>query len=203
MPRSYRPHDRDDQSGPHHQQSLPEVELEILRGRARRRFRPVEGPAFLIGTALDSDLVLGDPQFPDAHSYILVSAEGVGVRWLGVGPALSIDGHRVLDRAMLRNGDLLETGPYQFRVIIRERKRGSRPARSSKPLGSLSISENEAVEHGSYAAGEVEDLLSDIRQTFAAIAERPIPAGRSRAAAETAMPWRFFSGRITRRRCGA
>ena len=104
---------------------------------------------------------------------------------------------------MLRDGDLLETGPYQFRVIIRQRKRGSRPGRSSKPIGSLTAAENESVEHGSYAAGEVEDLLSDIRRTFAAIVERPIPAGRPRSTAETAMPWRFFSGRITRRRCGA
>jgi hypothetical protein len=181
---------------------LPEVELEILRGRARRRFRPVSGPAFLIGTAPDSDLVLGDPQFPDAHCYLLVSTAGVGVRWLGIGPALSVDGRPVMDRAPLDDGDLLETGPYQFRVIIRHRGRATRPAWSSKSLKREPAVETDSVSCESYAAGEVEDLLSDIRQSFAGIGAY-FTATRSRPAPETAMPWRFFSGRITRRRCGA
>ena len=171
MPRSYRPNDRHDPSGPHVQKNLPRVELEILRGRARRRFRPVAGPAFLIGAAPDSDLVLGDPQFPDAHSYILVSAAGVGVRWLGLGPTLSIDGRRVMERATLHDGDLIETGPYEFRVLIRRPLRGKRPG-TSPTLQLAPATESDTCEYGSYAAGEIEDLLGDIRQSFAAISAR-------------------------------
>ena len=44
---------------------LPTVELEIMRGQARRRVRRVAAPIFLIGTANDCDLVLGDPRFPE------------------------------------------------------------------------------------------------------------------------------------------
>ena len=47
-------------SGPHFRARLPRVEIEILRGRARDLVREVTFPVFLIGTADDCDLVLGD-----------------------------------------------------------------------------------------------------------------------------------------------
>jgi hypothetical protein len=97
---------------------LPEVELTILRGRAQNLVRPVKAPAFLIGSATDCDLVLGDSRFPDAHSYLLLSPSEVGVRWLGFGPQVAINGE-LIEKAALCDGDHLQMGPYEFRVSIR------------------------------------------------------------------------------------
>lgn len=97
---------------------LPHVELTILRGRAQNLVRPVSVPAFLIGSATDCDLVLGDSQFPEAHSYLLLSPSQVGVRWLGFGPQVAVNGE-LIEKAPLRDGDHLRMGPYEFRVSIR------------------------------------------------------------------------------------
>lgn len=96
---------------------LPVVELEITRGQARRRVRKVEVPVFLIGTADDCDLVLGDPQFPEVHSYLFLSAEGVWIRRLGSEPAISVEG-RLVKSAQLCDGDHMRMGAYEFRVSI-------------------------------------------------------------------------------------
>ncbi len=100
------------------QRDLPHVELTILRGRAQNLVRPVSVPAFLIGSATDCDLVLGDSRFPEAHSYLLLSPSEVGVRWLGFGPQVAVNGGLV-EKAPLRDGDHLRMGPYEFRVSVR------------------------------------------------------------------------------------
>ena len=97
---------------------LPSVELEILRGRAQNRVRPEKVPAFLIGSATDCDLVLGDNRFPEAHSYLLLSPSEVALRWLGVGPQVAVNGESV-QKARLCDGDHLRMGPYEFRISIR------------------------------------------------------------------------------------
>jgi hypothetical protein len=105
--------------GPHFQHRLPEVSLEIVRGAAQRRMRPVRTPVYLIGSASDCDLVLGDPVFPAVHTYLYVTAAGVSVRHIGEGPKLHlnqqpVEGGRVVD------GDRLRLGAYEFAVHIRD-----------------------------------------------------------------------------------
>lgn len=102
-------------------QDLPapqSIELEIVRGAARHTRRPVVGKVFLIGSACDCDLVLGDEQFPDAYAYLFVQDGEVTVRHLGSGPAVLVGGERVQARR-LSDGDVLECGPYAFRLVIR------------------------------------------------------------------------------------
>jgi hypothetical protein len=94
------------------------VELEIVRGRARRRRRPIAVPAYLIGRAEDCDLVLADERFPEAFAYILVRGQQVLLRHLGFAPVMTVNG-QVVTQVRLQNGDLLDTGPYEFRVHIR------------------------------------------------------------------------------------
>src|SRR5262245_27388819 len=98
--------------------TLPKVELEITRGRARRRIRPIDGLAFLIGAAEDNDLVLADPQFPESHSYLLRSPLGLTLCWLGEGPEITVDAAPVLSTALVPDGARLRTGPYEFRVRL-------------------------------------------------------------------------------------
>jgi len=97
----------------------PSVALEITRGRVQQRLRPVRGRVFLIGTASDCDLVLGDLTFPEAFAYLFVQGTKVTIRRLGAGPELLVSGERV-DSAELLHGDLLEFGPFALRVVIED-----------------------------------------------------------------------------------
>ena len=96
----------------------PRVELEIVRGRARNKRRPVAGKAYLIGAAEDCDLVLGDPQFPQVAAYVLRGPQGVSIRWLGVGPELTINGQVATESTVVADQDLVRMGPYEFRFHI-------------------------------------------------------------------------------------
>jgi hypothetical protein len=95
----------------------PRVLLEIRRGAVRHRLRPVTGPVYLIGASAECDLVLGDPQFPEIHAYLLVSDEEVLLRYLGIGPEITVDG-RPVQAVQLLDGDRLRTGPFEFRLHI-------------------------------------------------------------------------------------
>ena len=97
------------------------VALEILRGRAKQRLRPVTVPVFLIGAADDCDLVLADDLFPDVHTYLYVTARGVTLRQLGLQPPLYVNGEKS-EVAALRNGETFRLGSsYEFRVHIEHR----------------------------------------------------------------------------------
>ncbi len=104
-------------SGSIHGTSLPQVALEITRGRARERKREVRSRAFLIGSAPDSDLVLGDARFDELYSYVMLRPDRVTIRRLGVGPDLCV-GDEVASVAALEHGDRLRLGPFEFRVGI-------------------------------------------------------------------------------------
>jgi predicted component of type VI protein secretion system len=111
-------------------QSVAPVELEILRGHARQRRRPVNVPVFLIGTAEDCDLVLGDPAIPEVHTYLYLKADDVTIRTLGAAPQLEVEGIAV-ETARLRDGDRFAIGPFAFRVHIGADEDFSRPVPSS------------------------------------------------------------------------
>jgi hypothetical protein len=89
--------------------------LEITRGQARQRLRPVRERVFLIGTASDCDLVLGDLSFPEAYAYLFVAGERVTIRRLGSGPPLFVCGEEV-ETAELFRGDAVTFGPFELRL---------------------------------------------------------------------------------------
>jgi hypothetical protein len=98
-------------------QPKPRVTLEITRGKVQQRIRPIQGKVFLIGTASDCDLVLGDLSFPEVYAYLFVDASKIVIRRLGSGPALSISGERT-DKAELFQGDEIRFGPFELRVVV-------------------------------------------------------------------------------------
>ena len=116
---------RQSQQGPHFLPQLPQVDLEIVRGKASRRIREVSPPVFLIGAAEDCDLVLGDVRFPEAYAYLYVTVRGVSVRYLGDGPELNVNGE-LTESALLADGDILELGAYEFQLHIQDRSPRSR-----------------------------------------------------------------------------
>lgn len=118
MTRPIRRHGAHSFSRPHRPPVLPQVELQITRGRARNSVRSITGLAFLIGAADDNDLVLADEQFPDSHSYLLRSPLGLMLCWLGEGPEITVDAEPVLSSAAVPDGARLRTGPYEFRLRV-------------------------------------------------------------------------------------
>jgi hypothetical protein len=93
------------------------VELEIVRGQAQQRRRPVAGPAFLMGTSCECDLVLSGAQFSEVYACFLVHPGEVTMRQVGEGPAILING-RPTSVANLRDGDRISAGPFEFVVRI-------------------------------------------------------------------------------------
>jgi hypothetical protein len=93
------------------------VGLEIVRGQAQQRRRPVDGPAFLIGSSCECDLVLSAAQFAEVYACLVVRPSSVTVRQVGEGPPILINGRSTAD-AKLRDGDRLVAGPFEFIVHI-------------------------------------------------------------------------------------
>lgn len=145
--------------------------LEIVRGQARRMFRPLSGPVFMIGTAADCDLVLADPEFPETFLYLYLKAGQVTIRRLGVGPELFVD-EMETDSADLRVGSLLEFGPYAFRLAV-ETSDDAGPDRG--PDGPDDGNDDEPFLAADYSAWEFDEttaldkvraLLADVRASL-------------------------------------
>lgn len=118
------PSDSKFNSSQHHGYDVPlaqDVELVITRGRARNRVRAVASPVFMIGTAPDCDLVLGDDRFPEVHAYLLLGHGPILLRWLGIDPEITVNGAQV-DHVSLKDMDRIRTGPYEFLVRIGTQK---------------------------------------------------------------------------------
>jgi len=148
---------------------LPNVQLEIIRGLARHRIRPVRVPVFLIGSADDCDLVLGDPDFPEVHTYLFVTAGGVSARHLGAGAPLLVDG-RIVRSAVLHDGDVLASGPYEFRIRIdspQPDSSGDRRIDSGRPLRESARSlPRRSASSSSPGLAQAQVLLRDIRSVL-------------------------------------
>ena len=91
----------------------PRLTLEICRGRTRFPQRPVTGPRFFIGSGTGCDLRLGGGLLPVVHSFIQTRGNEVWLEAVAADPPLLINGH-VTRGEWLRDGDLLEIGPFQL-----------------------------------------------------------------------------------------
>src|SRR5438552_194484 len=121
--------DRYSSPEPHILPLAPRVALEITRGRVQQRIRPVRGRVFLIGTASDCDLVLGDFAFPEAYAYLFVQNSKIAIRWLGSGPELMVSGE-IIESAELQDSDRITFGPFEMRVVIEDAAHRPAPAES-------------------------------------------------------------------------
>lgn len=108
-----------------HREYETRVQLTIQKGRAKNLIRDVVGPVFTLGTDHTCDMVLGDDQFPDVHSYVCIREGVVSLRHLGQGPPVTVNG-RSVRWGELRDGDRIRTGSYEFRVSVK-RELATRP----------------------------------------------------------------------------
>jgi hypothetical protein len=155
--------DRQSRPQPHLLPAAPRVAVEILRGRVRQRIRELSSKVYLLGTASDCDLVLGDEQFPEAYAYIFVAGLAIKIRRLGTGPELIVNEEQV-ESSELSHGDVVEMGPFSLRVIVDHPPRRNSDPDSSRPLDFSPGSDSGEAD----AIDEIQSLLADIRQTLAA-----------------------------------
>lgn len=160
------------------------VLLEIRRGAARHKLRPVAGPVYLIGRSDGCDLVLADPQFPEIHAYLLISEGRVLIRRLGEGPEITVDG-RPIEAAELFNGDRLRTGPFEFRLHLDASPDGpdgkAAEDRKPQPVRRTRVTRETPLE-------AVRALLADVRALLASAGQHSAPpaAQVQRGASSTA-----------------
>ena len=155
MPQAHLALDPDDRPA-----NLPQVDLEIVRGRAKNKLRPVSVPAFLIGSAADCDLVLGDSRFPEVYAYLLLKPTGVFVRHLGFVPEMTLNG-RMIASSALADGDHIRSGPYEFRIHIWDDSDDDWIKQARDELGAT-----EPMDLDENGYDEVKELLSDIRTSL-------------------------------------
>ena len=155
--------DRHSLPSPHSFAIGPQVSLEITRGRVQQRIRYVKGRVFLIGSANDCDLVLGDLQFPEAYAYLFVKGSELTIRRLGVGPELVVCGERV-QSVELFHGDRVAFGPFEFEVRIDEPSGGRRKLHRIGAGPGFPFEDVDEVETD--GADQVSLLLSDIRRAL-------------------------------------
>lgn len=156
--------DRHSLPTPHSFAIGPQVSLEITRGRVQQRIRHVRSRVFLIGSATDCDLVLGDLQFPEAYAYLFVSGSEVTIRRLGAGPELQVCGERS-ESSELFHGDRVAFGPFEFQVRIDEPSGCRRPTFHSG-TDAFELDDDEGPGFGENGKDEVHLLLSDIRRAL-------------------------------------
>lgn len=109
--------------------------LVIERGDANQTVRPIQRPVYVIGTASDCDMVLGDPQFSDYHAYIYVRDEIITLRHLGAAPEVTVNG-RVVRWGELKHMDRMRFGPYQLQLRLRPSLKLPLPAKQ-KPTSMI------------------------------------------------------------------
>jgi hypothetical protein len=117
-------------------------------------------PAYLIGRAEDCDLVIGDDRFPDAYAYLLVRGRQLVLRHLGFAPELRVNG-KSATQLPLCDGDMIQAGPYEFRVHIcplAEAKVSGGPSVGRlSPEAAVAVGQTEAL-------AEALDLIRCIRE---------------------------------------
>lgn len=139
------------------QENWPQVTLEIVRGRAKNRLRPVTEPAFLLGSAVDCDLVLGADRFPEVYAYLLLHQNEVSIRHLGFVPELKVNG-RSVTKSVLQDGDQIEMGPYVMQVHVEPSR--TEPTDPDEWADEISDAGEYQIE------SQVDALFEDIRSSF-------------------------------------
>jgi len=142
------------------QPDRPRVALEIVRGRAENYHRMINTPAFLIGSAVDCDLVLSEAAFPEVYAYLMITTERVAIRHLGFVPQLLVNGLPVI-KADLVDQDEIEMGSYVLRVHIKTGKAGIKQRTVNRCFPEASNEESSLEIRQRVAA-----LIEDIRETF-------------------------------------
>ncbi len=92
------------------------VSLLIRRGQTTSRVRPVNSEKFLIGSGAACDLQLGGDPLSALHSILHVDGADVWIEAMSAQPVMV--NHHAVESCLLRNGDCVEIGPFEFQMQI-------------------------------------------------------------------------------------
>jgi pSer/pThr/pTyr-binding forkhead associated (FHA) protein len=87
------------------------------------RVRPLDRDAILVGRSRGCDLLLEAPDVSSLHCVITRGAGGYAIRDCGSRAGTRLNGEAV-EEAGLHDGDLVQIGPFSFRVQLPARKTG-------------------------------------------------------------------------------
>src|SRR6516225_4327125 len=93
------------------------VELLVLNGRQKGARRSLDGAMTLLGRDPDCDLRLNVEEVEPFHCAIAGGPDEVKLRDLNSARGTFVNGQRIRV-ALLRDGDLLDVGPFRFRVLL-------------------------------------------------------------------------------------
>lgn len=92
-------------------------ELVVLNGRQSGTRRELDGPLTIIGRAQSCEVRLNVEGVDPFHCVLAAGPDDVTVRDLGSAHGTFVNGQRI-SAALLRDGDLLDVGPFRFRVLL-------------------------------------------------------------------------------------
>jgi len=94
--------------------AAPLAELIVRNGRKKGKRRPLKGPITIVGSTQGCDVRLDVPNVRPIHCLIALGVDGPHLRSWGADDTL-VNGAPVLTR-LLRDGDLLKVGAFEFEV---------------------------------------------------------------------------------------
>ncbi len=107
---------------------VPDLCLEICRGRTRHPQRPISTDGYLIGAGDVCDLRLGGDGIPAQHSMIHVDSGEYWLDALATGPEVKVNGQPT-NRTVIHEGDRIQIGVFEF--VVRQLTQAEQAVESS------------------------------------------------------------------------
>ncbi len=118
------------------------VKLILMRGDQRVREIPINSEVAIIGRGAGSDIRIMSHEVSRHHCRIKIKDDLVTVKDLGSANGTSVNGQQILEKEVLRHGDLLQLGAIALRVEI-------------EALKAIAVKEEEVPEDAIVAEGVV------------------------------------------------
>jgi len=154
--------------------------LVLMHGDSVRRHRPLTREAVAIGRAHGCDICLEAPDVSSLHCLITRRGTGLYLRDCGSRSGTHLNGNVIRDTMPLRDSDILQVGPFSFRVHLPTGSPSARPSReqrldnSRRNLARLALAQRRRLRQLQAGAGgqEVEQRQADLDRQTAALRDR-------------------------------
>jgi pSer/pThr/pTyr-binding forkhead associated (FHA) protein len=107
---------------------VPQAALHLMFSNAPNSIRPLSREATIIGRARTCDIILDAADISTLHCVITRNSGGFSIRDCGSRAGLRINGDIVAE-GTLHDGDVLQIGPFSFRVTLPPREKESSSVR--------------------------------------------------------------------------
>jgi len=154
--------------------------LVLMHGETGRRHRPLTREAVTVGRARGCDICLDAPDVSSLHCLITRRGTSLHVRDCGSRSGTHLNGNVIRDANPLRDSDILQVGPFSFRVHLPTALPGARPSReqrienSRRNLARLALAQRRRLRQlrTGALAQELEQRQADLDRQAAALRDR-------------------------------